>query len=331
MFSFHGVLCLKCYLLDVKTNDNTVFVLVDGKGELHNYVYDLLYYGYIKPLVNPGNILEDMLNNTEVLDAWLEEWFQPLHYTSKTTIIVYKARSYNTVKKIHVNALKHGFGIPVNTYPDPLVESLWRHGYMPSAKYILDNGRLVLGDNASVDYEEPSFKYAILEFYRNGVRINDLSREPDSVVVKLWNNRVYKGGLIDTPDLLLGEKIHVLYTGFVDKQWIDMLFPSLLENTLWIDNEIIPVDHYGLVLWSRLSYTPIRFLNHATIGKVLTTIEALEARARKYIVMKDTGRVEPWRPLMELIRRDRGGFVYTPRPGLYFNICQVDFNSLYPS
>ncbi|MGC8909129.1 MAG: DNA polymerase domain-containing protein [Fervidicoccaceae archaeon] len=90
-------------------------------------------------------------------------------------------------------------------------------------------------------------------------------------------------------------------------------------------------DLVGLMELSRLSYTNLRETAERSIGHILTEIEALEAIKRKMMVPPFRHRSEKWRTMEEFLEADNGGLIGLPKPGIYENVVQLDFSSLYPS
>jgi DNA polymerase I len=104
-----------------------------------------------------------------------------------------------------------------------------------------------------------------------------------------------------------------------------------VEASVKIRSKKSPVSIKGLIEWSIVSKTPIRELEKATIGKVLTTNEAWIAFKRKIIIPNIVPRVEKMRSLEELKAVDKGGLIIFPKLGCYDDVYQLDFSSMYPS
>jgi DNA polymerase I len=134
----------------------------------------------------------------------------------------------------------------------------------------------------------------------------------------------------ETAEYVASRKLHI---GFADPY----VYAKLVETEprvatsayKWVTGGAFSPHEY--FEWSRLSYTPLSLMSNVTIGRILTTIEALHARRLRMLIDKSKSRRESWRSLRELVEFDRGGVVYQPKPGLYWCVCQVDFKSLYPS
>ncbi len=322
------------YVLDVKpARDRVLLRIIDSRGYMHKLYYRLKYYGYLLPRVDPLVILRDLLGVEDIIDAWVEEWFLPPYYEKTTRIVVFTTYSLEALSEINHVSIAKSVAEPVNTYPDPLVEALWR-SKLPVSTPIRISGYHIeaLDDPSNPFYAEPPYRHVYVRMYKGNTRIYTHVMGFDKVVVEN-SNLVVEGGIDKIVDYLYVMKPHIVYMSLPEKILLQQHYPELFDELkpIWIDDTQTLINHQGLVYWSRLSYTPMRMLNYATIGKILTTLEAFRARKRKYLVVKGHGRREPWRSLRSLIEYDRGGAVFTPKPGLYWNICQIDYNSLYPT
>jgi len=75
----------------------------------------------------------------------------------------------------------------------------------------------------------------------------------------------------------------------------------------------------------------LREIMGSSVGKALTVNEAWVAMERKFAVPSVKVNVERVKTLEELMRADRAGLMFFPRPGLYDDAYQLDFKSMYPS
>ncbi len=88
---------------------------------------------------------------------------------------------------------------------------------------------------------------------------------------------------------------------------------------------------WGLVDLSRITSTPIQELARVGAGTAVTAIQIDRA--------KREGRLVPWKknfpeaPKTEhtLVKADRGGFIFDPRVGLFEDVVELDFASMYPN
>ena len=325
------------WVLDAKPAQKGILLkLVDENGYSRNMFIRASFRGYIEPRVDPRSLVYDLEHEEALEKVYIEEWFKPPFYRDKTEIIVYVTSSYEAVRRIGYLVEKLGVGRRVNTIPDPLVETLRRLNIRPS--YPLRYGMIGKGGetrNTLLKLVDNPFKWIEIVPLLGDIDVG----EPvyaDRFLVKTRGSTVVlsKQELYDEIISFINDA-DIVFAPFSLRleieEKIGFLGKNPVREAIWIDRNSMLTDVYGLLTWSVLSFTPIRMLNNTSIGTVLTTIEALYARMRRYLVVPGYGRIEPWRGLSELVLHDRGGAVFTPKPGVYWNVCQIDFNSLYPN
>ncbi|MEM4869413.1 MAG: DNA polymerase domain-containing protein [Desulfurococcaceae archaeon] len=305
------------WLLDAYTQGDEVHLVIydEDQRSLEDHVVNLYFYGYITG-GEPEKLARSLLEADGVENAWIETWRAPPYYDSLMKVVVFKTKSMRILKRILSEAVSKGLKV-VNTTPHPLVESLYRFNLRPlSMVKRFGNSRVELYEWNPLD-RDPVVDYVVVDL-ENGVFTARTSESVESFT-KLEDMALY----------LSSRRFHL---GFVDPYVYVKLVeadPRVSSVAKWVTGGAFnPSEFFE---WSRLSYTPLSLMNNLTIGKVLTTIEALLARDRRMISDSYTGRVEKWRRMNELMVYDRGGVVYVPKPGVYWNVCQVDFKSLYPS
>ena len=294
-------------------------------GVLEEEKADIQYKGYIQP--NPGIDPETLASDLEysglAVKAWIEEWKLPPYYREETPVIVYLVDSLDDHRKIASTTIRRAIGRIVNDYPDPLVEALWSTGYHPLHRLSLQHGKpVIMEDPDRLDYDNPPLR--TVEIHRNLYTSGYKIKLPNKTI-HADNERQATRFLEDIqPHLILApiETRHKLQEASIE---------TMRLKTLWIDTDNMLTGLNGLIEWARLARIPLRQASQSSIGKILTTIEAFKARERKYLTVKNHGRLEPIRSIVELAMYDRGGPVYAPKPGLYTRVIQVDYNSLYPS
>jgi DNA polymerase elongation subunit (family B) len=87
----------------------------------------------------------------------------------------------------------------------------------------------------------------------------------------------------------------------------------------------------GLFEVSRVCRLPLHTASRASIGKALSSLEMYHATKRKILI--------PWKPSigeipksrLELLKADRGGLILEPKTGIFENVAELDFSSLYPN
>jgi DNA polymerase I len=87
----------------------------------------------------------------------------------------------------------------------------------------------------------------------------------------------------------------------------------------------------GILLASRLSGLPPNLAARFTPGTLISSYEVYEALRRGLAVPWRKRDAECVRGFGELKEADRGGMMFQPEPGLYEQVGQLDFTSLYPS
>ncbi|MHA2365149.1 MAG: DNA polymerase domain-containing protein [Candidatus Hodarchaeales archaeon] len=86
----------------------------------------------------------------------------------------------------------------------------------------------------------------------------------------------------------------------------------------------------GLVELARLSCIDPQRCARASIGTNLTGMQIRQALEWGILVPHRKADVERFRTGESLLIGDRGGFIYSPRVGLYFNVASIDFTSMFP-
>jgi len=111
--------------------------------------------------------------------------------------------------------------------------------------------------------------------------------------------------------------------------------PFFLYGRIHIDtnNSFIYKDNGldGLAELSRVCRIPLQPASRSTIGKCLSSLYFYNAQKRDILI--------PWKPITseifksfsDLLRADRGGFVFESKPGAYDKVAELDFVSLYPN
>jgi DNA polymerase elongation subunit (family B) len=87
----------------------------------------------------------------------------------------------------------------------------------------------------------------------------------------------------------------------------------------------------GLVELSRVCRQPLHTSSRASIGKALSSLQFYHATKKDILI--------PWKPVLaerfksraEMLAADRGGFIFEPQAGVYDDVAELDFSSLYPN
>ena len=87
----------------------------------------------------------------------------------------------------------------------------------------------------------------------------------------------------------------------------------------------------GLVEIARICRTPLRRASRATIGTNMTSLQMYQAFKRDILIPWKKNEPENFKNAWELLKADRGGFILEPKIGLFDNVGEIDFASLYPT
>ncbi len=87
----------------------------------------------------------------------------------------------------------------------------------------------------------------------------------------------------------------------------------------------------GILIGSRLSGLSPNLVSRFTPGTLVSSYEVYDALSRHIAVPFRKADAEEVRQLADLRAKDRGGMMFQPRPGVYEQVYEIDFTSLYPS
>ncbi len=88
---------------------------------------------------------------------------------------------------------------------------------------------------------------------------------------------------------------------------------------------------WGLLDLSRITSTPIQELARVGAGTAVTAIQIDRAKREDRLVPWKKNRVEDPKTELDLVRSDRGGFIFDPQVGLFDDVVELDFASMYPN
>ncbi|MCD6323672.1 MAG: hypothetical protein J7L55_00990 [Desulfurococcales archaeon] len=310
---------MKAWVLDVRAGRyGAVATFIDEEGSVTLRELPLSYTAYIQPRgVDVEWLAGKVWEHPEVKDVRVEEWRAPPWYDRHVQVIKVMTDSLQCVYDVVRRVEGLGWGVKVNDYPNPLVRALWEVGLNPCGEVDPAAGKPV-GSDGDPLLEEPPYRVVEVRFDPLREFFLVVSNRVKTIVTREGLkalNHVFRGAHI----LLLGERVRLS----------DLPHEAMHMPVVTKANYLVGI--HGLVEWCRVSWIPIRLLGNASIGKVLTTVEAFEALKRGYLIPAKVGRAETFRPAEELIIADRGGVVITPPRGIHFNVAQLDFNSLYPT
>ncbi|HII98878.1 MAG TPA: type B DNA-directed DNA polymerase [Methanoregula sp.] len=88
---------------------------------------------------------------------------------------------------------------------------------------------------------------------------------------------------------------------------------------------------FGVLMASRLSGLSPNLAARFTPGTLISSYEVYEAVKRGIVVPFRKADAETVRKLTDLRAADRGGMMFQPEPGIFENVDEIDFTSMYPS
>jgi len=87
----------------------------------------------------------------------------------------------------------------------------------------------------------------------------------------------------------------------------------------------------GLLELSRLSRVPVQKMARTSPGSAISQMQLDRALTDSILVPWKKGEPERWKTAWDLLVSDKGGLVYQPITGLYENVAEIDFASMYPA
>jgi len=108
-----------------------------------------------------------------------------------------------------------------------------------------------------------------------------------------------------------------------------------LYGRLHIDAEnSFMVSHAGLEGLgevARLARIPVQRIGRRSIGTGITSVQLDDALRGGFLIPWKKTHPEAWKTAAQLLKTDRGGLVFSPDPGLYEDVVELDFISMYPT
>jgi DNA polymerase elongation subunit (family B) len=87
----------------------------------------------------------------------------------------------------------------------------------------------------------------------------------------------------------------------------------------------------GLIEAARLSLMPVQQNSRATVGNMVTSMQNYQAWLDDVLIPVVKKNTEDFKTGTELIKQDRGGFVFEPKMGVHEDVAECDFFMMYPS
>ncbi|WMT51595.1 MAG: type B DNA-directed DNA polymerase [Ferroplasma sp.] len=106
-----------------------------------------------------------------------------------------------------------------------------------------------------------------------------------------------------------------------------------IKNKICIDADSLIYRESGLsgiFELSRASLLPAETVSTVTPGTVVSAVEIKEALKRKILIPFRKDDYEIPKTPHEFFSADTGGIIFNPEPGIYENVYEIDFSSMYP-
>lgn len=88
---------------------------------------------------------------------------------------------------------------------------------------------------------------------------------------------------------------------------------------------------HGLLEVARMSKIPVQRVARHSLGTGISSIQMDIAYREGYLIPWKKSQPEGWKTAALMIKSDRGGLVYQPVTGVYEDVIELDFVSMYPS
>jgi len=302
----------KWLLRTIPHEDVAIAIWVDEEGRVSFEKRDVLYPLYLLSFKEEKTaaLREDLENVEGIYEVSIEEWLSPPWYERKVKLLKVTSKNLLFLQRLGKELENKGLAQPVNTQPGSLLLGLREHGlkacYWSSEK------------NNEITYHVPPLR--VLQVVMRDRKLVFTLYELGSREAVSW-----EAGSYDYP------------VDYIDNSHVIIDYNNVIPTRLAGWRPVIrvnrnPVDNiYGLIELCRLSCMDLERVSRSSIGEILTTIEAFRAVEKKMLVPKARMGGDTWRDMDSLLFTDKGGLIGSPRPGLYLNVAQLDFSSLYPS
>ncbi|NVM04482.1 MAG: hypothetical protein HWN67_19320 [Candidatus Helarchaeota archaeon] len=87
----------------------------------------------------------------------------------------------------------------------------------------------------------------------------------------------------------------------------------------------------GIIEVARVSFIPIQRLTRITIGGALQAIQMYNAIKNDLLIPPVKRNAECFKPALTLLEADKGGFIFEPKIGIFDDVHEFDFTSMYPT
>ncbi len=344
------------WILDARpAKGGLVLLLSDGRKRVRvclRATFDL----YLVP--RDPTLVDRLMDHPAAVSSREEEWFAPPWYTARIPVQRVSFSRLSAVEEVRARMREEELAEVLNPFPDPITQTFYHLGYPATARVrvqgavtsgsgevpCVDPSRVrAVGDPLEVGYEVPGYSWAEVRFFDwfGETTASEAGRAPERFTLTVS----YAGHPPRTEEGKLRElEGHAPLLASVDIAMFPRAFRGLLSGAGLRTSAIpivlhrhsprsppLPDELVKFVEWSRVSFMPLREVAQASIGKALTANETHVAFRRHYLVPDRQARVERRKTLADLVAHDRGGILFRPRPGIYWNVAQLDFASMYPT
>ncbi|MHA1298009.1 MAG: DNA polymerase domain-containing protein [Candidatus Helarchaeota archaeon] len=87
----------------------------------------------------------------------------------------------------------------------------------------------------------------------------------------------------------------------------------------------------GIIEVARVSFIPLQRLTRITIGGALQAIQMYNAIKKDILIPPVKRNAESFKPALTLLEADKGGFIFEPKVGIFDDVHEFDFTSMYPT
>jgi DNA polymerase elongation subunit (family B) len=88
---------------------------------------------------------------------------------------------------------------------------------------------------------------------------------------------------------------------------------------------------FGLIDLARFSGVPMQSLSRMSPGNAITTMQLRYAYENKILIPWKRQNPEYFKTAWKLLQSDRGGYIFDPKVGVFDNVAELDFASMYPN
>jgi len=324
---------------DYSRNKIKAVILLDNYKIITRYIY---YNTKIYLTCSDKNLINRILtvNSEYIIDYKFEDWFYPPWYQKTKKIWVLKLLGINEYRTLLNKLIKDGRFIIWNIMPSIVTQMLYEYDLSTYTFTDIKNFRS-LEAIWDIEYNIPRFKRVLirlLDWY--GDVIYPFKYSPKKIYVNYIDGSQEYDEIYTDPYHAINEiirfnpHIYEAYYGITFK-WLNSVYKGFInKDYIYIDYSSTVLgcnDFPGFIELARLSRIDLNLVSSYSIGKILTNIESLEAFKMRRLIPYIKADGERFKSISKLVKIDRGGYIYTPEPGLYFNVAQCDFTSLYPS